>query len=101
MKSLTDQELDKLLCLESSQTYTPAFASRRTTGAPAQRLTLWFTSREVVILRSVWSESKILWLEITCVRQDRRAALCLAAQGRPRRPLDSPYSERRNYERLG
>jgi hypothetical protein len=76
MKPLTDQELDKLACLESSQTYTASVRiradDRRTycfstghyldavieantelrPGAPPQRLTLQFTSGEVVILGS-------------------------------------------------
>ncbi|MBK8001297.1 MAG: hypothetical protein IPK15_21975 [Verrucomicrobia bacterium] len=76
MKSLTDQELDKLLCLESSQTYNASVSFRaddrrsycfstghyidavieanndQRPGAPAQRLTLRFTSGEVMILGS-------------------------------------------------
>ena len=76
MKPLTDQELEKLACLESSQIYTASIRIRaddrraycfatshyldalieanadRQPNAPIQRLTLRFTSGEVVVLGS-------------------------------------------------
>ena len=119
MKSLTDHELDKLACLESSHIYTASirikaddrrtysFAmshyidgvveanSNREANAPPERLVLRFTTGEVTVLGSGLERIETGWPKDTCAAQNRRTALRQRAQ---KRPDHLTVNRKQNYE---